>query len=417
MTTDVKFPLFLKKTAITLLGVISLFTYTSITQAQPAACVDETAQAVFLPVSATVCLQKIKITDSSGTKYYQAALKWVGAEKPQKFQLISVEADSEADEGSPFFSPETGILTLPQVDIPDTYGTERYTAELVLKQENGTSLFELTSTVAYIPPGYVEAQDWKPYVLLETNERQAISLLGQSLPYAQLANASYSFDNPEFGIWEVIEQESKDSGMQAVVYKNQQTDELVLAFRGTEICNFPCSLKETQESILDLAADALLSIGESGPQFRHAFNFAEEIRNRYQNHEITVTGHSLGGALAQAVGATLGLQTFAFNSAPVPDDYFDKHPTDLSAETLSNIIHVISDIYDPVSYANDSGESYLNAVHVSPLVQFDFTQKKVIPDLGVDHLEKLYELRFDKHSMSKLIENMSDLSTLYRQGW
>lgn len=410
----------LKQATAYLVGVISLTTlvaYSNISQAHPAECMNETAAAVFLPASGIVCLQKIKVTDSAGTEYYKASLKWLGPKQANKFELATVDTDSGAEENTPTFSIADGILTLPIVDIPEDYGTNRFSVELVLKAENNISVFEITSAATYINPDYVPGENWKPYAQLNSSERQAIKLLGKALPYADLANAIYDFANSSINDWQLIEQISKDSGMQAGVYMNRKTDELVMAFRGTEACDLSCSFKEIKESVVDLAADTLLSFGESGPQFRHAFNFAEDIMERYPDYKIKVTGHSLGGGLAQAIGTTFGLETFAFNSAPVPNDFFAEHPTDLTDKELEQIIHVIADIYDPVSHADDSGKTYLNAAHVSPLIQLDFEEKEVLPSLDLSRLEQLYSLRFDKHNMTGLIENTSELLAIYEQGW
>ena len=410
----------MKNTSIYLFGIISLAYLsicTNVTQAHPAECMDKTAPAIFLPSSGIVCLQKIKVTDSSGTKYYKASLEWLGIENSNKFQLVSVNKDFASEENSPSFSAKTGKLIIPKLDIPNTYGTDRYSTDLVLKQENGIPIFELTSAATYINPDYDQGQTWKPYAMLNTIERQAIKLLGQSLPYAQLANAIYNFDNTSFNSWKLIEQVSKNSGMQAGVFKNLKTDELVIAFRGTEACDFPCSFKKIKESILDLAADTLLSLGKNGPQFRHAFNFAQEIINNYPDDKITVTGHSFGGGLAQAIGTTFGLETFAFNSAPVPSDYFEEHPTDLTDEELKDTIHVIADIYDSVSHFDDSGETYLNAAHVSPLIQLAFDEKEILPGFNLDHLVKPYTPRFDKNNMPELMDGTLKLLEIYKQGW
>ncbi len=417
------FPLYRKKaipliqTVIYVLGIISFATYSSFSQAHPAQCVNETAHAAFLPESGIVCLQKIKVTDRSGTHYYKASLKWRGLDNPSQFELATIDVDTATEGDTPSFFINRGALNLPIVEIPETYGTNRYQVELVLNQDSGMNLFEISSAAPYINPDYVAGDTWKPYAQLNADERLAINILGQSLPYAHIANAVYNFDNNAINDWELVEQTSTDSGMQAGVYINKITNELLIAFRGTEACDFSCSFKELKESALDLAADTLLSFGESGSQFRHAFNFAEDVIERYPGYDIKVTGHSLGGGLAQAIGSTFNLETFAFNSAPVPKDYLTEHPTDLTDDELNEKIHVISDLFDPVSHADESGDTYLNAAHVSTLIQFNFEEKEVLPIIDLNGLEQLYTLRFDSHSMTSLIDNTSELLEVYALGW
>lgn len=414
---DIKKASYLNLATVYLLGLISLAVYSNFAQAHPEECLNETAHAVFLPKSGIVCLQKIKVIDSSGTQFYKASLKWQGLDNSNQFEFVTVDTDSSAEGDTPSFSIDNGVLKLPMVDIPEAFGTNRYKVELVLKQDSGVDLFDLTFATPYINPDYVPGDAWKPYAQLSATKRQAVNLLGQSLPFAHIANAVYSFDETLINDWELIEQISKDSGMQAGLYQNQQTDELLIAFRGTEACDFSCSFKELKESVLDLAADTLLSFGESGPQFRHAFNFAEDIIARYPESNIKVTGHSLGGGLAQAIGTTFNLETFAFNSAPVPKDFFKEHPTDLTESERNEKIHVISDLFDPVSHADESGETYLKAAHVTPLIQFDFDGKEVLPSLGLDSLEQLYTLRFDTHSMTNLIDGITEILDVYAKGW
>lgn len=201
--------------------------------------------------------------------------------------------------------------------------------------------------------------------------------------------------------------------MQAAVYYNPETDEVVLAFRGTETCDFPCSLSETAEFFLDTAADSLLTFGFVDTQFIDAVDYAQDVVNRAQGRKIIVTGHSLGGGLAQAIGAAFGLETFAFNSAPVPDDFFKDYPRALSPEMLSEIIHVIGDIHDPVSNTDETGKLYQNADHVSSLIQFDFDLKEILPA----GLKQLNDLRFNRHSITRLVDNASSLLAIYRDGW
>jgi hypothetical protein len=46
-------------------------------------------------------------------------------------------------------------------------------------------------------------------------------------------------------------------------------------------------------------------------------------------------------------------------------------------------------------------------------LQFDFDLKEVLPD----ELRKLNDLRFDRHSMTRLLENAASLMSIYQEGW
>lgn len=382
-------------------------------QAFTADCFEQTTTAAFFEEDGLLCLQKITVAEQPGMEFYKAALKWSGPENPKQFRLLTTETDSVSEQDNPSFSLVDGTLVLPKVDIPKIFGTERYVANLVLVDRDDLSIFELSSVAVYINPDHVPNVTWKPYGMLDLEERHAVNLLGRSMPYAKLADAVYDFDNTVVDEWILFEKKDRGSGMQAAVYYNPQSDEVVLAFRGTETCDFPCSLSETTEFFLDTAADTLLTLGLVDTQFEDAYDYAQDVINRAQGRKIIVTGHSLGGGLAQAVGAAFGLETFAFNSAPVPDDFFSDYPPALPFEVLSEMIHVLGDIHDPVSNADETGKFYQNAAHVSSLIQFDFDLKEVIPD----GLRKLNELRFDRHSIADLIDNALSLLTLYQKGW
>ena len=388
-------------------------------QALPDECKNLTAPATFLEANSLVCLQKIIVTDSSGDQLYKASLQWLGADSPNQFKLLTVEFDDASAADSPTFSFLNGVLTLPKVDVPKLYGTERYTVSLAwvtdsdADTDDAVSVFELKTVALYNNPGYVPNTTWKPYGMLLPQERRAVDLLGRSIPYAKLADAIYDFDNVAVDAWQLIESNGKSSGMDAGVYKNRDTNELALVFRGTETCDFPCSFKELEDVASDAIADAAIGIGTVSDQFKDAFRFAQGVVSRYPGIKIAVTGHSLGGGLAQAIGAVLGLETFAFNSSPVPDHFFDTYSITLPNEEIQELIYVIADVHDPVSNTDNTGKFYLDSHHVTPLIQFNFSTKEISPERKVD----LEDLRIDRHSITRFTNNATNLLNTYRDGW
>lgn len=394
----------------------ALITVAPFARATTGECAALTAPATYIESNGLVCLRKIVVADVSGEQIYKAALQWMGAGNPNRFRLISADFDEISDTHSPVFSMASGVLTLPKIDIPRLYGIERYAVNLTRVLDAGHEseyIFELNSVALFNNTGYEPNVDWKPYGMLLPHERRAVDLLGKSIPYAKLADAIYDFDNTVIDNWDLIETIDRSSGMQAGVFRNRDNGDLVIAYRGTEACNSFCSLKELAEAALDVAADVQLALGFVDDQFKHAYNFAQAMVAKYPGHKITVTGHSLGGGLAQAAGAALGLETFAFNSSPVPDDFFDGYPLALPLDQLDDLIFVIADVHDPISNTDESGKFYLNAKHVTHLIQFDFDLKAVIPDT----VSELDDLRFDRHSITRLANNAIGLIEIYQGGW
>ncbi len=110
--------------------------------------------------------------------------------------------------------------------------------------------------------------------------------------------------------WEVIEVNGGINGFQAVAYGKDNNsdgiyDEVVIAYRGTD-------------SLLDLAwDDFLIALNVTPTQKIGAINFYNQIKNNENvsiSANISITGHSLGGALAQLVGAETGVETVTFNA-------------------------------------------------------------------------------------------------------
>lgn len=170
-------------------------------------------------------------------------------DNPNRFKLLTVAFDDASEANSPTFSFLNGVLTLPKIDVPQLYGTERYTVSLVwvtdtdMDTDDPVSVFELKTVALYNNPGYIPNTTWKPYGMLLPHERRAVDLLGRSISYAKLADAIYDFDNVTVDSWELIESNGKSSGMDAGVYKNRDTNELALAFRSTRLAIFPAHLR------------------------------------------------------------------------------------------------------------------------------------------------------------------------------
>ncbi|MEG2804994.1 hypothetical protein [Stenotrophomonas sp.] len=105
--------------------------------------------------------------------------------------------------------------------------------------------------------------------------------------------------------YKVLGHSDKASGYQGTIFQNPNTGEIIVAHRGTEFVRQPGP---------DGAVDAAM-IGRVNLQAKDAIALTEMAVRlaKEQNVDISVTGHSLGGALAQITAHRFNLPGDAFN--------------------------------------------------------------------------------------------------------
>lgn len=152
-------------------------------------------------------------------------------------------------------------------------------------------------------PSSTSAQDLSLFGAGKANEKALI--------YSLLSEASYKAaatgqPRTNVGEWTLIDSVDKSgsTGFEAGVYRNASTGKIVISFAGTD-----------PTSSGDLKADAQQTLGILPDQYKQAKEMTAAAIKKYGAGNIEVTGHSLGGGLAQFVSLSFGLAGMGFNSA------------------------------------------------------------------------------------------------------
>ncbi len=174
---------------------------------------------------------------------------------------------------------------------------------------------------------------------LEFSETKGAS----SLAYDAKPGESYNF--PDGRQWEVVDVSASDgtfeNGFRAIALQNG--DDVIVAFAGTD----PLSPG-------DIGTDILQAGGFAPPQYQQAADFAEKWANRAGAENVTVTGHSLGGALASYAAIENDLQATTVNAAPLALTNLGGNPLSSDVRNNANITnyYVPGEILTGVDIAN-----------------------------------------------------------------
>lgn len=136
-----------------------------------------------------------------------------------------------------------------------------------------------------------------------------------TLQYAQMANRVYNIDNPSDpesytvpGFIPALFKEGMawgktNTGFKGCVYVSQDSHECVVAFQGTK-----------PSKAGDLVADVQIFLGQLTQYAGAALRLFNRCAEVYPNHQASLAGHSLGGAIAQVIGHWTGAPFVTFNA-------------------------------------------------------------------------------------------------------
>jgi hypothetical protein len=110
-----------------------------------------------------------------------------------------------------------------------------------------------------------------------------------------------------------LEYADSASGYQGIIYQRVDTNEIIVAHRGTEFERQPKQDGAHADGGM-VAARHNRQVHDALELTQHAFAYAQKIGKDGAAPEVTVTGHSLGGDLAQVTAHHYGLKGETFNA-------------------------------------------------------------------------------------------------------
>ncbi len=157
-------------------------------------------------------------------------------------------------------------------------------------------------------------------LLVTTTPAEAFSLsdhdLSQAIDSAELSQAAYNPTQPfQYNGWQRIDSGTSASGLKWSLFERHVNGkrELTLAFAGTDVTDVRDWLTNVDQAIPNTRRSAI-----PPHQYREALAIAQRAvtaADRDANTSLVITGHSLGGGLAQYTAAKLGVRGVVFNAA------------------------------------------------------------------------------------------------------
>lgn len=177
----------------------------------------------------------------------------------------------------------------------------------------------------------------------------------------------------------------EETGTSATAFKDKTTGEVIISYTGTNI-----SSDAWNDAVKSDFKEIFLGLGEG--HYQPAFKFYEEIREKYGDN-IILTGHSLGGNIAQRVALEYNVQkTIVYNPAPLlvgANPAYVKKISKMMSEFTGKVIRFQSESDVLNNSADAVGGVYIGVEYVLPNAGYHFLSDIMNSKVATDEIARV----------------------------